>query len=299
MSKRGLASSTGPIGIVAGAGRLPGIVADAVIAGGRDAFVVALHGFAEKGVKTHPHIEARFSEVTRIIRKLHAENIKDLVLVGSLSRPSGFGYLRDVGIDVLWRALINIDLFRSGDSTMLQRVLEALEREGFNILGAHEVAPELVMPPANLGNIKPGRDDEADISRGFEAAIGLGALDIGQGVVVSRRRVLAAEAAEGTDRMLARVSEIRSSENADGLIGEPRGVLVKCPQPIQDLRVDMPTIGPDTVRGASVAGLKGIAIAAHKVLVLEPEAVRRLADERGLFVTARDLGDFDTVAPKR
>ena len=291
-------SASGPIGIIAGSGSLPGLVARAAVASGRGAFVVALDGFADETLGAYPHVRLRFGEAARILRELRAAGARDLVLVGGLSRPAGWGYLRDVGPSVLWRALRNLDLFGSGDSTMLQRIVTALEREGFNILGAHEVAPDLVLPPMDLGAVTPNLKTEPDIARGFAAALGLGALDIGQGVVVARGRVLAAEAAEGTDAMLARVAGMRAQAAKDGRRLKPLGVLVKAPQPIQDIRVDMPAIGPDTVAGVADAGLQGIAIAAARVLVLNPEEVRRLADEAGVFVTARQIDGPGTGSGK-
>lgn len=282
-------AARGPLGIVAGGGKLPGLVAEAALASGREVFIVSLEGFGEKYLEKYPHIVARFSETSRLLGALRNAGVQDLVLIGIVRRPNGFRYLRDVGPSMLWKAFTNLDLFRGGDSTLLQKIVNALEREGYNVLGAHEVAPELVLPPGEIGAIKPKADAEVEITRGFEAALGLGALDIGQGVVVARRRVLAAEAAEGTDAMLVRVAGLREKAAENGRKLKPMGVLVKCPQPIQDVRVDMPTIGPDTVRGAVKAGLVGIAIAAHRVLVLEPEEVRRLADEAGIFVVARDI----------
>ncbi len=289
MKAPGPTLNSGPIGIIAGSGSLPGLVAQAAVSSGRGAFVVALEGFAEKGLSTFPHIWARYSEASRVLRHLRAADVSDLVLVGGLQRPLGLGYLKDFGPQVIWWALRNLDLFRSGDSAMLQKIVTAFEREGFTILGAHEVAPELVLPPIDLGAVSPDANTEPDIDRGFEAAIGLGTLDIGQGVIVARGRVLAAEAAEGTDAMLERVAEMRAQVANAGRKLKPLGVLVKAPQPIQDLRVDMPAIGPKTIQGIVDAGLVGVAIAAHRVLVLDPEEVRRLADEAGVFVTARKL----------
>jgi len=291
MNAPGRENSPGPIGIIAGSGSLPGLVARAADTAGRGSFIVILEGFADTGLASFPHVRVRFSEVSRILRHLRAAGVRDLVLVGGLQRPSGFAYLKDIGPSVLLKALRNLDVFKSGDSTMLQRIVAAFEREGFNIVGAHEIAPELVLPPMDLGTVTPDLKTEPDISRGFTAALGLGSLDIGQGVVVAGRRVLAAEAAEGTDAMLARVAEMRAQVAKTGRRLKPLGVLVKAPQPIQDLRVDMPAIGPKTIRGIVDAGLEGVAIAAHRVLVLDPEEVRRVADEAGVFVTARDLPD--------
>jgi len=278
---------TGTVGIIAGGGPLPEMVADAVVATGRDVFVIALEGFAGKAVRRFPHARLRISQAGDIVGSLRQAGVRDLILIGDVRRPKRF--IRDSGFSNLWYTLRNFDVLRSGDAGLLERVVRLLERAGFTVIGAHEIVPSLVVREGPLGNIRPGRRAEKDIARGFEAALGLGALDIGQGVVVVRNRVLAAEAAEGTDRMLARAAELKRDYAAEHGPQPPKGVLVKCPQPIQDLRVDMPTIGPTTIEGAIAARLEGVAIAAGRVLVYRPEEVRRLADEAGLFVVARPV----------
>lgn len=273
----------GPVGIIAGAGILPERVADAVIDSGRQVYIVALTDFADPVLARFPHDWARISRGSRIIGLLKKNRCEEIVMVGGVRRPRSF--VREAGFGLLWFAIRNLDLLAAGDSTVLGRVIRVLEREGFTVRGAHELAPELVLPAGVLGTCLPDRQAEADIARGFRVALGIGALDIGQGAVVSGNRVLAVEAAEGTDQMLARVAALNRVRRGR------RGVLVKCPQPIQDLRVDMPTIGPETVRRAAEAKLAGIAIAANRVLVSEAETTRRLADELGLFVIARDLDE--------
>lgn len=287
MHVRSATQSAGPIGIIAGGGALPELIAEGVTARGRGVFIVALEGFAGDGVLKFPHVRARISQGGRIVDELRRAGVHELVLIGDVRRPKGF--IWDSGLSTIWYTLRNLDLLRSGDASLLQRVVTVLGRAGFTVLGAHEVMPQLVLPEGPLGRVKPGRLARGDIERGFEAALGLGALDIGQGVVVVRNRVLTAEAAEGTDRMLARAAELKRAYAAEHGAQPRMGVLVKCPQPIQDLRVDMPTIGPRTIQGAAAADLEGVAIAARRVLVHEPEEVRRLADEAGLFVVAREL----------
>jgi DUF1009 family protein len=109
-----------------------------------------------------------------------------------------------------------------------------------------------------------------------------GAFDIGQAAVVAGKRILAVEAAEGTDQMLARVAELRANGRID--IAAGAGVLVKAPKPGQDQRFDLPSIGPQTVTGVARAGLAGIAVVSAKTVIADAESVVREADRAGLFV---------------
>lgn len=279
-----------PLGIIAGAGSMPITIADAARSQGRDVFIVALEGWADPGIESFPHKHMRMSKVMDIMAELRQRGCVELVMVGGISRPKR--WRRDVGLRFIWSILTNIDLMWSGDSTALSKVVRFLERNGFVVRGAHEIAPDLVLPPGPLGRRAPNSRDQKDIAKGFESALTLGALDIGQGVVVARNRVLAVEAAEGTDAMLERVKALNKVDP-----GSRQGVLVKCPQPIQDLRVDMPTIGPETVRRAAEARLAGIAVAAGSVLVIEAKQVEEIANASDMFVMAHDSTEFEKPRP--
>jgi DUF1009 family protein len=171
---------------------------------------------------------------------------------------------------------------RQGDDALLRFMMRIFEKEGFEAEGAHHVMGDLTLPAGPIGRHRPGRDDEADITRGMQVARAIGALDVGQGAVVCHGLVLAVEAQEGTDAMLRRVLEL--PEAVRGTAERPCGVLAKAPKPIQETRVDLPTIGVQTLRRAASAGLAGIAGEAGKVLVLDRDEFVALADELGLFV---------------
>ena len=159
---------------------------------------------------------------------------------------------------------------------------------GFRLLGAHEVAPDILVPEGALGRAQPSERDHADIALGLDYLRAAGQFDIGQAVVVAGRHVLAVEAAEGTDAMLARVAEMR----ANGRVRAPRGtgVLVKAPKPAQDRRFDLPSIGPRTVEGVARAGLAGIAVVAGSTIVAEPEQLVTAADRAKIFVVGVPAG---------
>jgi hypothetical protein len=170
---------------------------------------------------------------------------------------------------------------------VLSRVVRFFEEKGYRVHGAGDVAPELLAGEGVLGDKRPSADDKADIEIALGVVSALGRLDVGQAAVVTRGHVIAVEAAEGTDAMLARCAELRARSTRRG----PAGVVVKAPKPGQERRVDLPTIGPDTVRQAAAAGLAGIAVIAGQVLMAERDATIAAANEHGLFLVGETSDD--------
>jgi DUF1009 family protein len=204
-----------------------------------------------------------------------------VIFIGTLVRPSLRQLIKlDLAtLRVLPRAIRH---FYGGDDHLLTGMARMLEDHGFRLLGAHEVAPEILMGEGALGRISPTEQNLADIQLGFEVVRTIGPLDIGQAVVVANRHVIALEAAEGTDLMLSRVAELRRSKRVRTPAGT--GVLVKAPKPGQDRRFDLPSIGPRTVDGIAAAGLAGLAVVAGGTIVAEPQALVEKADRAGIFV---------------
>jgi DUF1009 family protein len=203
------------------------------------------------------------------------------VLVGPVRRPSLLDLRPDAeGARLLTR--IGRAAF-AGDDGLLAAVVRVLGEEGFRILGAHDILTEAVGPKGLLSRSRADAAAMADIARGVKVARALGAVDVGQCCVVQQGIVLAAEAAEGTDAMLARAATLRWPG--------PGGVLVKLVKPGQDRRADLPTIGVGTIRAAAAAGLRGVAFEAHGTLLAEREAVVAAADEAGLFLLGIDPND--------
>jgi DUF1009 family protein len=275
------ASSEAPLALVCGSGNVPFAVADAAIRRGRRVVLFPLSGWADaKAVAAYPHNWITLGEFGRFARLARAAGCHDVALVGGLLRPA----VSQIRLD--WGTLKHVPLilrsFRGGDNHLLSGVVRALENGGFRVLGAHEVAPEITVPLGMLGRHRPGAESEGDIGRGFALIAAISPFDVGQAAVVGRGRVLAIEAAEGTDAMLDRVAVLREA----GRIALPRGVgvLVKAPKRCQDRRLDLPSIGPDTVVRAVAAGLAGIAVVAGATIVAEPQRVIEAADRDGLFV---------------
>jgi UDP-2,3-diacylglucosamine hydrolase len=263
------------LGILAGGGRLPGQIAAAARAAGREVFVVGLEGFAEPEVLAPwPHEVVRILAAGRLIAALRAHGCQDLVLIGTVRRPSLLDLRPDAeGARLLAR--IGRAAF-AGDDGLLAAVVRVLGEEGFRVLGAHEILNEALGPAGLLSRAAPDAVAMADIRRGIAVVHALGRVDVGQGCVVQQGVVLAVEAAEGTDAMLARCAALARPGRG--------GALVKLVKPGQDRRTDLPTIGPDTIRAAAAAGLRGVAFEAGGTIVADREAAVAAADTAGLFL---------------
>lgn len=260
------------------------MVATAGRAAGRRVFILGLEGFADPGILAPwPHAILRMGAAGRILATLRENECQDLVMIGPVRRPSLLDLRPDAdGARLLARVGRAIFL---GDEGLLAAVMKVLTEEGFRVIGAHEVMRGVIAPAGVLTRIAPDAQAMADIRRGVEVARGLGAADVGQGCVVQQGLVLAVEAIEGTDAMLARSAALRR----DGV----GGVLVKLVKPGQDKRADLPTIGPRTVRNAAAAGLRGLAFEAGATILAEREACVAAADAAGLFLLGLDPASLD------
>jgi UDP-2,3-diacylglucosamine hydrolase len=275
-------SQQDPLAIVCGGGGFPIAVAEEVQSNGRPVFLIGLIGIAEQGIARFPHAWIKLGQFGHMVDRARGAGCRDILFVGAARRPAGW---RDLAIDFgLVKRLPRIAaLFRGGDDHLLSGLAKVIEEAGLRVCGVHEVAPQIMMPPGRIGRIEPSRQQIAEAQFGFEVLGALGPYDVGQGLVVVDRRVIAVEAAEGTDAMLARVAELRAS----GRLKLParRGVFVKAEKPGQDLRVDAPALGPETIRNAIAADLAGIAVRAGTVMTIEREQAVALADDAGLFIS--------------
>src|SRR6478736_2186249 len=262
-----------PIGLIAAGGVMPFAVADSLTARGINPVLFALRGACDPvGVERFRHHWISIGQLGKATRLFRAENCRDLVFIGTLVRPAlsevrlDWGTLRVIGR--VWAA------FRGGDDHLLSGIARILEQDGFRMVGVKDVAPDLLMPDEKA---------TADIARGREVLRALSPFDIGQATVVIDGHVVGVEDIEGTDGLLTRVARLRGEGRIRAKAA--RGVLVKAPKSGQDLRFDLPTIGPRTVEGAAAGKLAGIATLAGNTIVVEPQAVIEAADAAGLFVT--------------
>lgn len=268
------------LGVIAGGGETPRRVAETVRASGRAVAVVALEGFAETWVEEFPHVRVGLGEIGKTLGFLKQADVAEVTFAGLVRRPN-FSSLK---VDAKGAALLPkaIAAALKGDDALLRFAIGIFETEGFVIAPPEQVARDLIATQGSVGSIAPSPEHEADIALGFKVARAIGTFDIGQGAVVCQGLVLAVEAAEGTDRMLARVAEL--PPEIRGAPERLRGVLVKAPKPAQDRRIDLPTLGVQTVEGVKRAGLAGVALEAGGALIVDRAAVARAADAAGVFV---------------
>lgn len=259
------------LGIIAGGGTLPLKIIQACQRGAKDFFVLALEGQADKNAyDDFPHRWVKIGATNKSISILKKERVSDVVMAGSVRRPR----LLEMRPD--WRTLkifMRLGRTAGGDDALLRAVAAELEKDGLNVIGAHEIEPSLITPEGVLTQKQPSADDLADVKTGIAVVKDLGRQDIGQAAVILRGATLGLETATGTDDLLK-----RCRGKAKG------GVLVKACKPQQDKRLDLPVIGLSTVQRASEAGLAGIAVEAGASMILDREALIETADRRGLFV---------------
>jgi len=280
-SQKPLDKSTEPIGIIAGGGPLPVIVADAVIKSGRAVFICALKGVGDPALENYPHEWIAFGSVGKVLKKFKMAGCRKIVMIGHVKRPDRSLLIPDLGALANARALAKIA--RGGDNQLLSGIAEFLETKGFTVLGAHEVIPDNLIGAGAIGKHISKSDADADIALGFKVLNVMGGLDIGQAAVICDGHVLAVEAAEGTDEMLKRVAKLRKQ----GTVTTSGGVLLKRPKTHQDIRIDMPLIGPVTVELVAEAGLSGIVVQANSVLCHDRHALIKRADELGIYIEGR------------
>ncbi|HEV7437144.1 MAG TPA: UDP-2,3-diacylglucosamine diphosphatase LpxI [Pseudorhizobium sp.] len=279
------------LAIVAGWGQLPLYLAQAARVAGDEPVIVALSNEADESFDSFETLRTGVGDLAGIERFLREKRVGRVVMSGAVRRRPEWRDIRPTLKTFVRVPAVVRTLLSGGDDTVLQMVIRLFEGMGCRVVGAHDIAPDLLARTGALTALSPSADDLRDIEEGIKAALALGELDIGQGAVSVGGRVVALEGVEGTDRMLERVATLRQ----EGRISRRRrGVLVKLCKPQQDMRADLPAIGISTVTNAARAGLAGIAVEAGRALVLDEQAVVAAADNAGLF-----LGGIDLKLPRR
>ncbi len=262
------------LGILAGGGKLPSRLIDACQKTGRDFFVLAFTGHTDaEALGAVPQAWIRLGEIAKGFRLLREAGVEEVVLAGPVRRPT----LKELRPD--WQTIrffSRIGLKALGDDGLLRAVLQEIENEGFRVVGLHTILPDILAGEGVMGRCSPDEQAWLDITHGLNILRVTGPLDIGQAIVVQQGIVLGLEAIEGTDALLERCGVVRR----DGL----GGVLVKTRKQGQEQRVDLPTIGPETVRQAANAGLRGIAVETGGTIIVDRDMTVSAADKAGLFL---------------
>ena len=269
------------LGIIAGGGTLPRQLINHCQKEGRPYALVCLNNFAlPETAEGEECLWCRMGEAGKAISYFKKNGVRQIVMIGGVRRPALLQLRPD-----WWttKFLIKIGFKAFGDDNLLSAVIKGVEAEGFQFVGIHEIMTDLLADEGVWGKIEPDELAQADIKQGVRIALGLGALDVGQSVVVQQGIVLGVEAVEGTDALIKRCKDLKREG-----VG---GVLVKMKKPQQEQRADLPTIGVQTVVNAYEAGLRGIAVQAGKTLVADRQAVVEKANELGLFIVGVKCDD--------
>lgn len=268
------------LGILAGGGSLPQKLLEACDQKGIVPFVVGFEGQTDPLIiQGRSHLWTRLGAAGQIIKTLKAHNVRDLVFIGSIRRPTIAELRPDLKAAEFfarasWKAI-------GGDNGLVEALRGFLAQEGFRVHGVHTIATNLLAPEGPLGSVQPEQQDWLDIEKGIEISQHIGQLDIGQAVIIQEGIVLSVEGVEGTDKLIERSKDLMRKGRG--------GILVKTCKPQQDKDFDLPTIGPKTVENAARAGLAGIVIHAGQSLLIEPEEVAQIADKHRIFVIGIDV----------
>lgn len=259
------------LAVIAGSGQLP-----LLIAAHCDPFILAIIDETDPSlVKNRPHLWVKMTEVGKALAAFRERGITDIVMAGRIRRPD----LKTLKPDKDGMRLLTqlMKPRRRGDDALFRIVAGFFEGEGFRVLGVKDVMKTLLAPKKCLTKTKPNKAMKGDVKLGFHLVKELGKYDIGQALIIQEGLVLAVEAAEGTDLLMRRAKTLQQK-------AVHGAVLVKGKKPHQEARVDLPTIGVDTVKHAHEAGFSGIAIEAGETLILNKDEVVAAADKHGLFV---------------
>ena len=239
-----------------------------------------LKGWADAAViECYTHHWIAIGQAGRFFRLARAENCREVLFIGAMLRPP----ITQVRLDWPTIRLMPhlVRCFRGGDDKLLSGVAAVAESGGLRVVGVKEVAPEVFVPEGVLGRYQPSERDKSDIARALAAIAALGPFDVGQAAIVANNNILAVEAAEGTDNMLARIAELRRLGRVTSAPGI--GVLVKAPKPGRIATSILPSIGPRTIENVARAGLAGLAVTAGSTMIAEPDQVTAAADRARRF----------------
>jgi len=265
------------LGVIAGGGDLPIRICEACEESGRPFFVVAIEQQADlAGLSRFPHAVIRLGAAGKAIKRFKEEGIVDLVMAGRVSRPS-LAQLRPDAEALKFFTIFGRKV--DGDDALLSRIAGYFQdKHGFRVVSVSDILGRTGVGEGVLTRSRPSPEQEQDIARGLSVLKIMGPADVGQAVAVQEGIVLGVEAIEGTDSLIERCGALKRPGAGP--------VLIKVAKPDQDDRVDMPTIGEQTVENAARAGFAGIAIEAEKTIVVDREDTIEAANRLNLFIAA-------------
>ncbi len=265
----------GPVGVIAGNGKLPLLLARAIRGAGFRAVVIGHRGATRPDMKSAAHILywVEVGELEKILEFLKREEVKRALFLGGIPKTVFFSRAKPDGraIQVLSR------LKDKKDDAILRAIAGEVEREGIRVVSPMVFLRDLMAPPGCWTERRPTEREQKDISFGWDMARKIGKLDIGQCIVVKDQMVLAVEAVEGTDNAICRGARL----------GRGDVTVIKICKPRQDLRLDLPVIGPQTITILAKSGASALVVEAGKTIVVDREEVIRRADRKGICLIGK------------
>ncbi len=277
-------TSESKLALIAGGGALPVEIARYLARTRRPYIVIRIENLSDPELDDHPGHTLGLGDFMKLFTILSADGVKAVCMCGYVQRPDFATMKRD---EVGARVLPTIQVAgRGGDDSLLRQLANVIVAQGYTIEGAHEANPELLIGSGLQAGPDLSPDTMEDAHEALRIAHAIGALDVGQAVIVAGHVTLAVEAQEGTQVMLSRIAAL--PQVLRGSVSNRKGVLAKLAKPIQDLRLDMPTIGTQTVEDAAEAGLSAIVARSHHLLIIDKPAVFARAAELGVSIYGQD-----------
>lgn len=261
--------------ILAGGGVLPRLIVEERGKSGAETFVIAFRGITDPDwVVDHPHQWIRLGQLGKALSIVRKQQISQIVFAGHVRRPSWNQIRPDFqGLKMLWR----LKRQKIGDDALLRQLADVFAAQGCALVGANEILPQCLMPSGQLSAKDISDDEWKDIHFASHTLQQWAKLDQGQSIVVQNGLILGVEAIEGTDELIRRCGAYKRPGRGP--------ILVKIKKPQQDARLDMPTVGEQTIRNMIDAGFAGMAVEEKQALFLQPGTATELADKHGLFIT--------------
>ncbi len=272
------------LGIIAGGGILPLRLVEKCQSSGRNFFLIGLKGQIDENLFKQYSFEAiRLGAVGKAINSLRQNNVNEIVMAGNVTRPSMAALRPDITAVKILAKSGAMSVGSLGDDGLIKAIIKYLEKdEGFKIVSVDSILGDNQFSSGILGDIEPDNNSKKDIICGVKALQMIAKADIGQAIAVEEQRVIAVEAIEGTANMLKRCKGLKLSQQSSG-------VLVKIRKKNQETRVDMPTIGCDTIKQIADAGLLGVAFDAGGMIIIDKDKTIKTANEAGVFIAAIDV----------
>lgn len=263
------------LAILAGGGLLPRMVVEERMRHQQETFVIGFKGFTDpEWVASHPNEWIRLGQFGKALKILKKQGITKIIFAGHIRRPAWSQIRPDFGgLKLLWK----LSRQKIGDDSLLRQLAAVFESHGIELIGADEILPQCLMPEGSLTNEVPSEQQWGDIEYAFNLLNEWAKLDQGQAIVVQNGLVLGIEAIEGTDELIKRCGQYKRPGTGP--------ILVKIKKPQQDSRLDLPTIGHQTIQNAVDAGFAGIAVLEKQAFFLEPLHSIEMANKYQLFIT--------------